>query len=111
MHQRPISRSPRAPGIVGQYSIQGRTIAMKHTPLASLFGAGLFVILTVPAGAQAVTTEQEAQAIAVEAYIYFYSLVTMDVSRRHFTNLEPGTYAGKGPLKQFNHVPGYTPDM
>ena len=32
----------------------------------------------------------EARAIAREAYIYFYPLVIMDVSRKHFTNVEAG---------------------
>ena len=32
----------------------------------------------------------EAAAIAQEAYIYFYPLVIMDVSRKHFTNIEAG---------------------
>jgi len=32
----------------------------------------------------------EAQAIAQDAYIYFYPLVIMDVSRKHFTNIEAG---------------------
>jgi hypothetical protein len=39
-------------------------------------------------------TEQEAQDIAVDAYLYFYSLVSMDVSRRQFTN---GTTDFKSP--------------
>jgi hypothetical protein len=33
-------------------------------------------------------TAEEAQSIAQEAYIYFYPLVLMDVSRKHFTNIE-----------------------
>ena len=55
-------------------------------------------------------SEAEAQAIAVDAYIYFYSLVTMDVTRRQFTNIEPGKQLGKGPMNIFNHnVPVYLP--
>src|SRR5689334_644350 len=40
-------------------------------------------------------TEQEAHAIAVDAYVYFYSIVSMDVSRKQFTN---GTTDFKGPM-------------
>jgi hypothetical protein len=54
-------------------------------------------------------TEQEAQDIAVEAYVYFYPLVTMDVTRRQFTNHEPGKIPGRGPMNMFNNVPTYPP--
>ena len=43
------------------------------------------------------------------AYVYFYSLVTMDVTRRQFTNIEPGKEPGKGPMNMFNNVPEYPP--
>ena len=42
-------------------------------------------------------TEQEARAIATDAYIYFYPLVTMDVTRKQLTNMEPGKGIG-GPM-------------
>jgi hypothetical protein len=54
-------------------------------------------------------TEQKAQDIAVEAYVYFYPLVTMDVTRRQFTNHEPGKVPGRGPMNMFNNVPTYPP--
>lgn len=41
------------------------------------------------AHAQQPATEQEAQAIGVNAYLYFYSLVTMDITRQQLTNVEP----------------------
>jgi hypothetical protein len=31
-------------------------------------------------------TEQEAHAIAVDAYVYFYPIMSMNVSRKQFTN-------------------------
>jgi len=54
-------------------------------------------------------TEQEAHAIAVDAYVYFYSLLSMDVTRKQFTNLEPGKELGKGPMNTFSNVPEYPP--
>ena len=55
------------------------------------------------------TSEQEAHAIGVDAYVYLYPLVTMDVTRRQFTNIEPGKELGKGPMNMFNNVPEYPP--
>ncbi len=35
-------------------------------------------------------SEQEARAIGVDAYIYFYPLLSMDITRKQSTNIEPG---------------------
>jgi hypothetical protein len=69
--------------------------------------AGRFSITA--AHAQSAIAEQEAHAIGVDAYIYFYPLVTMDVTRRQFTNIPPGKELGKGPMNMFNNVPTYPP--
>ena len=58
------------------------------------------------AQAQSAITEQEAHAIAVDAYVYFYSIMSMDVSRKQFTN---GTTDFKGPMNTFVNVPEYPP--
>ena len=60
-------------------------------------------------GAPPAITEQEAHAIGVDAYVYFYSLVTMDISRKQFTNIAPGKEFGKGPMNMFVNVPEYPP--
>ena len=51
----------------------------------------------------------EAQVIAKEAYIYFYPLVIMDVSRRHFTNIEAGKMFARGPMNTFSHARTFPP--
>ena len=66
-------------------------------------------LLPLTAPAQSTVTEQEAHAIGVDAYLYFYSLVTMDVTRKQFTNIEPGKEFGKGPMNMFINVPEYPP--
>jgi hypothetical protein len=59
--------------------------------------------------AQPTITEAEAHAIAVDAYVYFYPLLSMDISRKTFTNIEPGKEFGKGPMNVFTNVPEYPP--
>jgi hypothetical protein len=79
---------------------------------ALLLGASLATFgLSAPIGVSAQTsvTEQEAHAIGVDAYLYFYSLLSMDVSRKQFTNVEPRKEFGKGPMNMFTNVPEYPP--
>src|SRR5215831_12730285 len=66
--------------------------------------------LTVPAFAETpAVTEQEAHAIAVDAYLYLYPLVIMDLTRKQSTNVEPGKEFAKGPMNEFASVPAYPP--
>jgi hypothetical protein len=62
-----------------------------------------------PAQAQSTISPAEARAIAVDAYLYFYPLLSMDVSRRVFTNIEAGKEFGKGPANMFVSIPEYPP--
>lgn len=78
---------------------------VRNTMLALTLAA-----MTVPAMAQMpAVTEEEAHAIGVEAYLYFYPLVTMDITRKQSTNIEPGKEFGKGPMNMFVNVPEYPP--
>ena len=75
---------------------------------------GLFFgsALTIPSLSQSISapiTEQEAYAIGVDAYVYLYPLVTMDISRKQFTNIGPGKEFGKGPMNMFISIPEYPP--
>jgi hypothetical protein len=63
-----------------------------------------------PAAAQ--VSPEETHAIGVDAYLYFYPLVTMDLTRRQLTNVEPGTGRLGGPPNTFVNIPEYpTADM
>jgi hypothetical protein len=54
-------------------------------------------------------TDEEAQSIAQDAYIYFYPLVLMDVSRKHFTNIESDKMFARGPMNTFSHARTFPP--
>ena len=54
-------------------------------------------------------TPEAAHAIAVDAYLYFYPLLTMDLTRKQSTNIEAGKEFGKGPTNMFVSVPAYPP--
>ena len=52
-------------------------------------------------------TEAEAQAIGLDAYLYFYPLITMDVTRRQLTNVEAGKSEIGGPANWFTNVQAF----
>ena len=76
---------------------------MNGARIALAFGLFLCSPLTPPAlaqGAQSSLTEEEAHAVAVDSYVYFYPLISMDVTRKQLINSEPGTGIG-GPMNAF----------
>lgn len=76
--------------------------------LCGLIAAAAAVGQSTPSAAQAAPlSEQEVQAIGVDAYLYFYPLVTMDLTRRQMTNAPAGEKLGFGPANTFNNVPAY----
>ena len=87
--------------------MQVPTWSLTRTLCATLL-VGALANHSTPATAQtAPLGEQEAKAIAVDAYLYLYPLVTMDLTRRQMTNLAPGEKLGSGPPNTFNNVPAY----
>jgi hypothetical protein len=83
-----------------------------HSPCfiaAVVFLTFLTAAQTDLAQAQSSISEEEAYAIGVDAYLYFYPLVTMDVTRKQATNIEPGKKFGQGPMNTFQNVPEYPP--
>lgn len=81
---------------------------LKRTWRALVMIALFVAILTGTAStSQAAITEQEALAIGVDAYLYFYPLVTMDVTRKQLTNAEPGKGSIGGPMNMFANIPAF----
>jgi hypothetical protein len=54
-------------------------------------------------------TTQEAYEIGLEAYVYFYPAVCIDLTRRIGTNIEAGQIPMFGPMNTFSHARTYPP--
>ena len=73
---------------------------------------GLLLAAAGAPAAMAAVTEEEAHAIGVDAYLYFYSPVTMDLTRKQLTNQEPTPGGIGGPMNRFANVGAFpTADM
>src|SRR3984885_4153921 len=84
---------------------------MSRSAFALILSLFLCLALSLTAHAQSSVNEQEAQSIARDAYIYFYPLVTMDVTRKQLTNVEPGKGVG-APMNVLFSFPAFpTADM
>jgi hypothetical protein len=71
----------------------------------------LFALHTISASAEQEKkmTESEAHSIGLQAYLYFYPLVTMDLTRKQMTNVEPAPGVLGGPMNTFVNVPAFPP--
>ena len=70
---------------------------------------GLGVGLSLAAGVAgaviaAPISEEEARSLGVDAYLYFYPLITMDVTRKQLINQEPTPGGIGGPMNFFANV-------
>jgi hypothetical protein len=92
---------------------------IKGLILASVIGASFAATTAAVPGAfaqtttatvQAAVSEEEATAIAREAYIYAYPLVLMEMTRRFSTNVADAHRFGKAPMNQFASVPAFPDD-
>ncbi|MCB1502533.1 MAG: DUF1254 domain-containing protein [Bauldia sp.] len=78
-------------------------------------GAGLLALstlMTVPpvlAAEPGKVTSEEAREIGLDAYLYFYPLISMDLTRKQTTNIEAGKEIGRGPMNAFSNVETYPP--
>jgi hypothetical protein len=86
--------------------LEEQKVMSSHTLRLAALGFGFVVLTGVPTPAQAQVDENQAAEIGVEAYVYGYPLVTMEITRRVMTNTaEPkGTHA---PMGQFVRMRAY----
>src|ERR1700759_322803 len=82
-----------------------RTIALT---LYLLVGPALTASAMAQSASPAIT-EEAAHAIGVDAYLYFYPLISVDITRKQSTNIEAAKDLGKGPMNMFVNVPEYPP--
>jgi hypothetical protein len=96
-------------------AISRRRILLASTSVAAASALGSKALMHITSaqaqGAQGAAetpiTEQEAHAIGVNAYLYFYPLISMDVTRKQSTNIDAGKEVGKGPVNTFSSFPAY----
>ena len=81
----------RLPGRIGEYARSAfLAAALSSVPVAAAWSDPI--------------TEAEAHSIGVEAYTYLYSPITMDITRKQLTNVEPTAGGIGGPANTFNNV-------
>ena len=80
---------------------------MSRGTIALILGLMLWPVLSFVAQAQSATTDDEAHTIGVNAYLYFYPLISFDVTRLYSTNIEPNKEPLKAPMNTFASATAY----
>jgi hypothetical protein len=104
----PLSFSGSAEQEVGQLGPFQKEQIMKSTALClAALALGMATLTSAPSFAQEKVTATEGAEIAVEAYIYGYPLVTMEMTRRVMTNVATveGTRGAMGQIVNFREYP------
>jgi hypothetical protein len=88
--------------------MQGNSTSLARFARPALLGAAFALGPSSAPGAAETASERDAHAIGVEAYLYFYPLVTMDLTRKQLTNVAKpeGVHA---PMNAFANLPAFPP--
>jgi hypothetical protein len=88
------------------HNMAGILTLIARFALPALLSAALVGAVSRTASAAETISEQDAHAIGVQAYLYFYSPITMDLTRKQLTNaVKPEGLAA--PTNVFANVPAY----
>jgi len=79
---------------------------MKPGWIANFIAVSIASLVVSGAAGQSAITEQEARAIGVSAYLYFYPLVTMEITRKQLTDAEQ-VEGIHGPMNTFVSLAEY----
>jgi hypothetical protein len=91
-------------------AISRRNALLGATTLAATSALGATLSMRAAQAQQPVSmpvqpvSPEQAEVIAQEAYIYLYPLVTMDVTRKQLTNIDPKANPMGGPANAFTHI-------
>lgn len=86
--------------------VSPRVASRLHGALTGILLISAFVTAAIAQSPGPKPSAEEAQAIASEAYVYFYPLVTMDITRKQLINSPPGSGIG-GPTNTFVNIPTF----
>jgi hypothetical protein len=75
------------------------------TMIALLTASGTTPMTAAPPASS--LSAQDARDIAIEAYIYLYPLITMEITRLQLTNVPAGSKPLGGPMNAFSHIRSY----
>lgn len=78
-----------------------------NKPILFLLISYLSLLLTPSLSKAEEVSEKEASSIGQAAYLYFYPLITMDITRKQMTNVEQGKIPGFAPMNTFANVRQY----
>jgi hypothetical protein len=85
---------------------------MNRTASIAACAAALTILLSnpaAPARAGEAASEKEAYEIGLDAYLYLYPLVLMEITRTQLTNVEPGKPPTRSPMNTFGHLRAFPP--
>lgn len=103
MTSRPTRRQAAATLLTAPAMILG-------TRAASAQGVSTQPSAAAPTAGSSQVTEDLARAIGLEAYTYFYPLITMELTRQQATNYARlGEHFGRGPANTFVHIREFPP--
>ena len=75
--------------------------------LCALLGATLAGGRPLSVHATEIISEHDAHSVGVAAYLYFYPLVTMDLTRKQLTNVAKASGGINAPMNTFANIPEY----